>query len=492
MSTSSRSTSEPGIYAMAKGIITDYRAALGAVGLVIYGVVRVAHDSFYARFDLTPESVGLSQLVILGRAALYMALFVFVVVGLAGLWSLLWSLMFASWRLAHRAVTRFRRFVAWKFRRGHPQRPVRPASEGKHASYAVLRAFFFLALAVPLLVDRIAPYFMRFLLEIGTVFFSVVVVWILLLGLVLFRAQRLAGFDHRAWSTRICLFACCLALTVPPIVSLLAFSPRGIDHSSCTTHRPYENLLGPMGRFRVPTGPVEQISIRAIGPLGPIRVTVPDPVSRIRVPSPERVYQDLIDCSATDAPLRRPARWTMERALLAWVAILAVLVYITWHRPRDRAADARSAIGSGLTRTEGMGMLVVLAVAGGVAFFVAYHDGLGYANELQQGGSLRQSRFGSFSIQANPVCIASQDGKVQLDEPVMLLGETSTRVIVSQYGSPNRPAGVMKLPASGLLLHYLPGGLGPERRATAQAECRQFISELLPSGDAKAPAPAPG
>jgi hypothetical protein len=477
---------------MAKGIITDYRAALGAVGLVIYGVVRVAHDSFYAQFGLTPESVGLSQLVILGRAALYTALFVFIVVGLAGLWSLLWSLVFASWRLAHRTVTRFRRFVARKIRRGQSQDSVQPASADKYASYAMLRVFFFLALAIPLLFDRIAPYFLRFILETGTVLFSVVVVWMLLLGLVLFRAQRLAGFDHRAWRTRLLLLACCLALTVPPIVSLLAFTPRGIPHSPCTTHRPYENLLGPIGRLRVPAGPVEQITIRAIGPVGPMRVPIPDPVSRIRVPSPDRVYQELIVCGSTDTPLRRPARWTMERALLTWVAVLAVLVYVTWHRPRDRAADAGLDVGRGLTRTEVMGMLVILAVAGGVAFFVAYYDGLGYANDLQRGDSLRQTRFGSFSIQAIPVCIASQDGKVELGEPVMLLGETGTRVIVYQYGNPSRSAGVMRLPASGLLLHHLRGGLSPERRATAQAECRHFVSELLPSEDDKAPAPAPG
>jgi hypothetical protein len=102
------------------------------------------------------------------------------------------------------------------------------------------------------------------------------------------------------------------------------------------------------------------------------------------------------------------------------------------------AAAPGASSGWGATMTDGSGRS-----SGGVAFFVAYYDGLGYANELQRGVSLRQTRFGSFSIQANPVCIASQDGKIQLDEPVMLLGETGTRVVVYQYGNPNRSAGVV-------------------------------------------------
>ena len=59
-------------------------AVLGFLGLIVYAVVRVGHDAFYARFGVTAEEVGLSQATILGRAALYFVFFLTAAIALLG------------------------------------------------------------------------------------------------------------------------------------------------------------------------------------------------------------------------------------------------------------------------------------------------------------------------------------------------------------------------------------------------------------------------
>ena len=75
-------------------LLSDYKAAASLVGLLVYGVVRVAYDAFYARLGVFPEAVGLSETTILGRAVLYLALALSVTAIFVGLWlaAVGWSL----------------------------------------------------------------------------------------------------------------------------------------------------------------------------------------------------------------------------------------------------------------------------------------------------------------------------------------------------------------------------------------------------------------
>jgi hypothetical protein len=71
---------------LVKTVLEHATAALGLIGLLVYGVVRVAHDSFYGHFGVAPEDVGLTQATILGRAALYLTFFLAVSGAIAGVW----------------------------------------------------------------------------------------------------------------------------------------------------------------------------------------------------------------------------------------------------------------------------------------------------------------------------------------------------------------------------------------------------------------------
>jgi hypothetical protein len=71
-----------------RAIFSDYTALVSLAGLLIYGLVRVAYDAFYARLGVFPEAVGLSEMTIVGRAALYLAMTASVAAVFGGLWLL--------------------------------------------------------------------------------------------------------------------------------------------------------------------------------------------------------------------------------------------------------------------------------------------------------------------------------------------------------------------------------------------------------------------
>lgn len=75
-----------GWHDLVKTLLEHGTAVLGLLGLLVYAVVRVAHDSFYGHFGVAPEDVALTQATILGRAALYLTFFLAVSGAIAGVW----------------------------------------------------------------------------------------------------------------------------------------------------------------------------------------------------------------------------------------------------------------------------------------------------------------------------------------------------------------------------------------------------------------------
>jgi len=80
---------------------TEAAATLAALGVVVYGVIRLAADSAYAQLHTTPEKVGVTQAMILGRASLYLAFFVVFAVAAGTVWVLL---VYSLFRLVARLV----------------------------------------------------------------------------------------------------------------------------------------------------------------------------------------------------------------------------------------------------------------------------------------------------------------------------------------------------------------------------------------------------
>jgi hypothetical protein len=69
----------------------NFTGLASIAGLIVYAIVRVAYDAFYSRLGISPETVGLTETMILGRAALYLFLFFATTAAFGGAWVLLTS-----------------------------------------------------------------------------------------------------------------------------------------------------------------------------------------------------------------------------------------------------------------------------------------------------------------------------------------------------------------------------------------------------------------
>ena len=63
---------------LGKDLLGSAKAVLGLAALVIYGLVRIGLDAFYNALGLRPEDVGVTQLVVITRAAMGFAIALFV------------------------------------------------------------------------------------------------------------------------------------------------------------------------------------------------------------------------------------------------------------------------------------------------------------------------------------------------------------------------------------------------------------------------------
>ena len=224
-----------GVSTIVKEILTNYKAALGLIGLAVYAIVRVAHDSFYSEFNLTPESVGLSQIIILSRAALYFGLLLSVVLALGGAWALLWYVVTQTWRFLHRHIfLRIRAFLS------HEQFTM--PSRHRYHSHQPLMIMFFLAAPLPLLIIYAAPYFVRFLFLQSDRLPEMTLGWTLLLWLALYWALRLARFNHNSLRVVAAVVLLTFILFIPLALSIMTLKPN---------ERPYATLLSSVHILRL-------------------------------------------------------------------------------------------------------------------------------------------------------------------------------------------------------------------------------------------------
>jgi len=66
-------------------IKSDGKLLVGLIGAVLYGIIRVGSESFYGNFQLSSNDVGISQATTLGRAALYLVIFLLAIAAIVGL-----------------------------------------------------------------------------------------------------------------------------------------------------------------------------------------------------------------------------------------------------------------------------------------------------------------------------------------------------------------------------------------------------------------------
>ena len=127
---------------------------------------------------------------------------------------------------------------------------------------------------------------------------------------------------------------------------------------------------------------------------------------------------------------------------------------------------------------------MVFAAIVAIAFWLAYVDGRAYADDLKQGYAFSPWRFGSFSLQYAPVCIASIEDKQLPHSPLMLLGESQDRLILFEFGEQNRSEGrIVRFPKETVAIYGLKDDLVTNEQFQAGVkECSKFTKRLQPKG----------
>ncbi|HEV2069719.1 MAG TPA: hypothetical protein VGR26_08000 [Acidimicrobiales bacterium] len=112
------------------------KVVAGFAAILVYGVVRVAVEAFYRRFKVSPDAVGLTETRILGRAGLFLVLFLSVVAAVV-----------ATVAVVGLATRGF----------GHTSESLHDHSPGNDATAAVLWSFVLVVAALPVILTVLAP-----------------------------------------------------------------------------------------------------------------------------------------------------------------------------------------------------------------------------------------------------------------------------------------------------------------------------------------------
>jgi hypothetical protein len=276
-----------------KFVTDNYRAILGLFGLVVYAIVRVAHDAFYSFFGLTPEAVGLSELLILGRAALYFVVFASALCVLTGIWCSLFAIVIGAGR---RAVC-----LRKRDRRSDRGCLLPPNLELRiFRSHEAIAILFLFAFVLPLAVDGLAPYFLSFFFYDGYRLAGPILSWELILCGCFYWAQCYASFNRsgdsgpRRMKWRLRLGACWAILLAPLVASVLMLNPK---------------------------------------------IRSPFPALPLRIRSLEQFQARFVHANAAN---KATLSVGFAVSLFAWASVLAVAIYVAWRRPRDKDRDAHN------------------------------------------------------------------------------------------------------------------------------------------------------
>jgi hypothetical protein len=357
-------------------------AVLGFLGLIVYAVVRVGHDAFYARFGVTAEEVGLSQTTILGRAALYFVFFLTAAIALLGV-----SAVIA--RPATAIGTRRRsdgeggledksgRFWA---RVGVGFLTLAACSGFAGVIVAGIEGAWPLALTIGVLIPLalVASPLSRGHRAAAAVLFGVLAAWSALVAfLVASRGQESSpGAASLSAPSRWLIFGfCVLAVAMASVALLRQFETSSNEGQRGGTESERRQMY------------LTTLSLLALLPLA------------------VAFFAPRVGRFVTEASDRTAA------AVAMW-AILFGFVVLGFQAFRGGRRDERGRI---------VDILLIVSLASvfaGTALYLASLRGLDLANQALAGNRITQSGFGMFSVRADIVCL----------EPVSEPAETATRL----------------------------------------------------------------
>ncbi len=421
-----------------RGLLSDYRAFAGLVGLLVYGVVRVAYDAYYTRLGVFPEAVGLSETTILGRAALYLALTVSITAIFGGLWLLAVSSLLERSRVSRRRVsvtTAPRLFAgsailavlaAGLVALGPSLRSL--LGSYHLAFFCVIRCKF--TVLTPASYQQIADIVhgdngahpgYRFV-DYGPAWLVSVPLMLILvaaaLGLAFNRRGRWTGSRLRPIAVFAVLAASSFTagLLAPHLIATDLNAPH--DSSALIDSHP---LAVKWIVFVLVFGAVAAGLIATLGLLaGPAPRRSPWLIASFVA-----VLPLVLGFFSPTVPLfvEDEGGAALAAAVILWIALMAIGFWL-WPHLRDRTVRT----------TAGLGFVVAVIVT--LTLFLAWERGLNLAQQAAMGDQIAAKRFGLLSVRASVVCLdpVEQGTKLQLARhPYVYLGETSGTLVLYDY-----------------------------------------------------------
>ncbi len=376
-------------------------ALLGFLGLIVYAVVRIGHDAFYARFGVTAEEVGLSQATILGRAALNFVFFLTAAIALLGV-----SVVIARPTAAIGAVGR-------KKNEGDSEAESGAFWARAGVSFLILTACtgfggvivagfegaWGLAVAIGVVVPLAVAASVGGRLSKGNraaaaLFFGLLAAWSASVAFLV--ASR--GPESRPGAA---------SLSAPSRWLLLGFCVLAVAIASVSLLRQFE-MTRTADEGGGPESQRRQIYLTTLTLLALLPLAL-------------AFFAPGVGRFVTEASGRTVA------ALAMW-AVLFGFVILGFQTLQGRNPDGRASVLDILL------IVSLVSVFAGTAFYLASVRGLDLANQALAGSRITQSGFGMFSVRADIVCLQPISGSLEATQlpqtPMIYLGESANNMLV--------------------------------------------------------------
>jgi hypothetical protein len=425
-------------------LVTDYRALASLVGLLVYGVVRVAYDAYYTRLGVFPEAVGLSETTILGRAVLYLGLTVSVAAIFGGLWlvAVTWSLKRSR---AHRLPDPTLRTIflgasavlalgaAGLVAGGDTLRSL--LGSNRFTYYCFERCKFALLRPDQLADFRAAE--RRFavkhpgyhVLDLGPAWLVAIPLGLLLLaaavGLVVLRSDERDTSRLRPGIVLGLFAAAAVAagLLAPHLVAA-GEEVSGHDRSAAYHATSFVDAHPSFLSWGVFLLVLFAVGLGLLAALD--RLIDGEPMrSPWLVASFVAVVPVLLGFREPVVPLfiEEEGGWKVAAAVALWVSLMAIAF---WLRP---PAPGRVEMGRAI-----LGFLLAVVVT--LTLLLAWERGVNLAKQAAMGDQIFAKRFSLLSVRANAVCLEPKTKDVKLSllaRPYMYLGETGGTLVLYDY-----------------------------------------------------------
>ena len=404
-------------------------AALGLAGLMLYVVVRFGVQGFYGYFQVSPESVGLSQSLIIAQAALSLILFVAISVG-----AIVVLIVVKGF-----ALGLVRQIAFGVNGRGSHE-------SAAHRRTQIVWSAFVLIAFIPVTVNLLSPGLSTFLQQGDIVTVYTAIVWVTLLLLTSQQAAR-DGYPDDEEKAASCTAARAVAagdIAVVTALLTMAAATFGRDHFATRVALPVVGVFAALtvlsmwysvrGTRRTTPGSGDRNWVK-FRLFSAARVALIAGSAVWVICRPKNLSAWMPKFETLDNQEIGSSLWDLKMAIGCLAAFAAVVWLLDFfgHRAVNAEAAAPQPRSEREARSLVAGMLIVVALL----FVLSYERGQWLASGAAGGDRLRQ-RGSLLDVSAEPVCLIGSNVPYGYAGPYMLLGSAGGQMVLVKPSNSKR------------------------------------------------------